>query len=185
MSAQHELTKLRVTKIDAARRQLETAITLWFHEADPVSIHTLACASFQLIYDINAQVGNSQMFPDRVAAELGPTRREHWHKFIREAQNFFKHARRDAPQTFAFNTDQTVIFIFECCQKYYEIAHEDLPLMKLFTFYLRLNDPAIFGYEDPQQDVIDKPSIQRLKSLSKREFFNHVLPIVSGLKTAS
>ena len=30
-----------VTKLDAARRQLRTAIRLWFQEADPVSIHTL------------------------------------------------------------------------------------------------------------------------------------------------
>ena len=40
----NDLQKLHVTKLDAARRQLETAITLWFHDGDPVSIHTLAAA---------------------------------------------------------------------------------------------------------------------------------------------
>src|SRR5207245_10811773 len=34
--------KITVTKLDAARRQLRTAIRLWFEEGDPVSIHTLA-----------------------------------------------------------------------------------------------------------------------------------------------
>ena len=41
----HELRKLAITKLDAARRQLETAITLWFHDADPVSVHTLVMAA--------------------------------------------------------------------------------------------------------------------------------------------
>jgi hypothetical protein len=33
--------KVRVTKLDAAKKQLETAIMLYFHDGDPVSIHTL------------------------------------------------------------------------------------------------------------------------------------------------
>jgi len=185
MSTKHELTKLRVTKIDAARRQLETAITLWFHEADPVSIHTLACASFQLIYDINSQVGGSPMFPDRMAAvETSQARKQYLRKFLREAQNFFKHADKDAPQTFAFNTGQTDVVIFEGCQKYYEITHEDLPLMKLFTFYLRLRDPHMFEGGDPQKHIFDKPGIQRLKKFTKREFFQKVLASLSSYGTA-
>jgi len=34
-----------VTKASAAKSQLETAIQLWFDDADPVSIHTLAVAA--------------------------------------------------------------------------------------------------------------------------------------------
>jgi hypothetical protein len=47
--------KLPVTKLDAARRQLETAITLWFHEADPVSIHALTGAAHNLLCDLNTK----------------------------------------------------------------------------------------------------------------------------------
>ncbi len=177
MPTNHELTKLRVTKIDAARRQLETAITLWFHEADPVSIHTLACASFQLLYDINSQVGGSPMFPDRMEAiEKTEVRKKYLRKFLREGQNFFKHADNDASQTFAFNTDQTEIFIFEACQKYHEIAHEDLPLMKLFHIYVRIHNPNVFEQSDPQKDILDRPGIQKLRGYNRPEFFLKVLP---------
>jgi hypothetical protein len=125
-------------------------------------------------------MGGRPMFPDRVvAAETSPARKEFVRKFIREAQNFFKHAKRDAPQTFAFNTGQTDVVIFEGCQKYYEITHEDLPLLKLFIFYLRLHEPNIFDGPDPQKDLFDKPGIQRLKKLAKREFFQQVLPGLS------
>jgi len=37
--------KLKISKLDAAKRQLETAIRLYFNEADPVSVHTLAGAA--------------------------------------------------------------------------------------------------------------------------------------------
>ena len=50
-----EWKKLPVTKLDAARRQLETGITLWFHEMGPVSIHTLTGAAYKLLYDINTK----------------------------------------------------------------------------------------------------------------------------------
>jgi hypothetical protein len=41
-------TKIVVTKLDAARRQLRTAIHLWFNDGDPVSIHALAFAAYEL-----------------------------------------------------------------------------------------------------------------------------------------
>src|SRR5205814_1397104 len=48
-------TKIPITKLEAARRQIETAITLWFSESDPVSIHTLVSAAHRLVYDINSK----------------------------------------------------------------------------------------------------------------------------------
>ena len=49
--------ELHISKLDAARRQLDTAVRLYFSEADPVSIHTLAAASYQLIVDVNKACG--------------------------------------------------------------------------------------------------------------------------------
>ncbi|MGI8569030.1 MAG: hypothetical protein ACR2KT_08130 [Methylocella sp.] len=48
-------TKLpvRIGKLDAARRQLRTAITLWFNDGDPVSVHTLAYAAYEVIHAIS------------------------------------------------------------------------------------------------------------------------------------
>jgi hypothetical protein len=46
-------TPITVTKLEAARRQLRTAIELWFHSGEPVSIHTLAAAAYQVVHDLN------------------------------------------------------------------------------------------------------------------------------------
>jgi hypothetical protein len=43
-------TKITISKFDAARRQLNTAITLWFADGDPVAIHTLAYAAYEIIH---------------------------------------------------------------------------------------------------------------------------------------
>lgn len=37
--------KIMTSKLGCARRQLQTAVRLYFNDADPISIHTLACAS--------------------------------------------------------------------------------------------------------------------------------------------
>lgn len=48
---------LRLSKLDAARRQLETATKLYFEHGDEVSIHTLAAAAYSVIRDINEHRG--------------------------------------------------------------------------------------------------------------------------------
>jgi hypothetical protein len=44
--------KIKISKLDAARRQLDTAIRLYFMEGDPVSVHTLAAAAFEILKDL-------------------------------------------------------------------------------------------------------------------------------------
>jgi hypothetical protein len=51
----HEHTRtdhLTITKLEAARRQLGTAIVLWFNDDDPVSIHTLVCAAYEIVHTL-------------------------------------------------------------------------------------------------------------------------------------
>ena len=46
------MTGHEITKLDAARRQLDTPIRLFFDNEDSLSIHTLAYASFKILFDI-------------------------------------------------------------------------------------------------------------------------------------
>ena len=48
-----QIPELKIGKLDAARRQLETAIALWFKGGDPVSIHTLAYAAYEIIHTVS------------------------------------------------------------------------------------------------------------------------------------
>jgi hypothetical protein len=46
-------TTIKIGKLDAAKRQLETAITLWFNDGDPVSVHALAFAAYEVIHAVS------------------------------------------------------------------------------------------------------------------------------------
>ncbi|MGZ4990187.1 MAG: hypothetical protein ACXV8S_05435 [Methylobacter sp.] len=84
---------ITVTKIEAAHRQLRSAIELWFADGDPISIHTLAAASHQVIHDLNKRNKGPDLLLDTKFIKS-----EHRKKFvddIKHASNFMKHADRD------------------------------------------------------------------------------------------
>lgn len=44
------ITKItKISKIEAVKRQVNTAIQLYFHQMDPVAIHTLTCAAHEIL----------------------------------------------------------------------------------------------------------------------------------------
>src|SRR5260221_11225206 len=50
-----------ITKLEAARRQLATAIELWFLDGDPISIHTLAFAAHEVVHVIFRKNGGTDL----------------------------------------------------------------------------------------------------------------------------
>lgn len=51
------MEKVTLEKLEVAWRQIDTAITLWFNDGDPVSIRTLACSAYQIVHDVNQKAG--------------------------------------------------------------------------------------------------------------------------------
>lgn len=105
-------SSITVTKIEAARRQLRTAIELWFSDADPVSIHTLSAASYQIIHDLNRKNKGPDLLLDtkRIKDEY---RREFINE-VKNASNFMKHADKGnmgLAKTFDFNPKSNEHFI--------------------------------------------------------------------------
>ena len=48
----HTMTEIRVSKIEAAKRQIELSIRLLFQNEDPIGILTLAAAGFRILRDL-------------------------------------------------------------------------------------------------------------------------------------
>lgn len=42
-----------ISKLDAAQRQLDTAIDLWFRDRDGLAVFTLAYAGFRILFDVS------------------------------------------------------------------------------------------------------------------------------------
>ena len=101
----NEITQTRritVTKLDAARRQLDTAIELSFTDGDPISIHVLAYSSYEIVHRLFRRAG----FKDDLVFDTALLPEDHrgtWNKMIKEAPNFFKHCNRgEANETISF-----------------------------------------------------------------------------------
>ena len=98
-----------VGKIDAASRQLNAAILLWFSEGDPVPIHTLACSAHQIVHDINRQRGGLDLIYDNL--NFKDEYRRQVIKHLKQHYNFFKHADTDADASIEFDSKITEWFI--------------------------------------------------------------------------
>jgi hypothetical protein len=60
---------MELTKLDGARRQLDTAIELYFGERDLVSVHALAAAAFEVVTALRARASHSDDLFDLVVPE--------------------------------------------------------------------------------------------------------------------
>jgi hypothetical protein len=82
-----------LTKIDAARRQLETSIQLFFDAADPVSIFSLASNAWEIIDTLCGIRGVKSLSSE--SQENVPDGKHLKYDYINEPyRNFFKHADR-------------------------------------------------------------------------------------------
>ena len=101
--------RLRISKLDAARRQLDCAIELWAADKDPVSVHTLACAAHQIVYDISAKRGGDHPLFD--SDQIADEHRREFRRLLRKDMTFFKHAERDAEAITEFAPLSSVVYM--------------------------------------------------------------------------
>ena len=99
-------TVLRLTKLDAALRQLSRAIRMHFDEDDPVCTHTLAGAASILLTDLVEHHAPGSTWEQK-AQEDNKLTRSAFFRIARKAQNFLKHARDDPTETIDFNPSDT------------------------------------------------------------------------------
>ena len=91
-----EMDLVPITKLEVANRQMAVAVRLFLNDLDPITVHTLACASRE-IYEKHLVIqGRERMFDMFVG---GGFLAEHpqtavWN-VLNAARNFFKHPGKD------------------------------------------------------------------------------------------
>lgn len=170
---------LIISKLDAARRQLEIAIRLYFQNGDPVSIHTLTAAAYNVICDINnKRGGDSMLIKKKIFEYVKPEFQKEFRDKMNEAENFFKHADRDHDATLTFNPDQSEMLILDACSQYYKLTGENLPLFTVFRGWYMANHPDLFILPEEQARLlsISTPSVLKMGRL---DYFNAILPLAT------
>lgn len=174
-----ETAKLLVSKLDAAKRQLETGISLYFHNADPVSIHTLVAASYNLLRDLNKNNGGKPLFAKELVFDyIKEGYQKEFRTKINAPENFFKHADRDFSESLEFNPKLSETFVLEACSVYFRLTGEDPVLFRVFRAWYIVNNPKLFKF--PKEQLLGIYNVKDdLLSLGRVGFFNETLPILS------
>ncbi|PIZ76619.1 hypothetical protein COY05_00565 [Candidatus Peregrinibacteria bacterium CG_4_10_14_0_2_um_filter_38_24] len=105
---------MRVSKLEAAKTQIETSIRLYFSDGDTVSTHTLTGAANQILRDIGKHRGIDSM-KESFLKMTKPEKVKEMKALLNSTQSFFKHADNDPEGTIDFNPEETYIYLFDCC----------------------------------------------------------------------
>jgi hypothetical protein len=175
-------TTIKISKLDAARRQLETAVRLYFSEADPVSIHTLTSAAYQVLSDLNRVRGGTPMLKEQLPSWVRPDATDKVKHKLNEATNFFKHADRDHEDVLEFRQETSELFLYDAVRKYRELTGETVPVLGVYDIWFWLGPGAGFIL-DPERQVA-RERVRKLHPNSTRaSFFADALPVISSIGT--
>jgi len=169
---------MKITKLDAARRQMDAAIGLYFNEGDEIAVHTLVGAAHILIIDLS-KAAQLQSVIDR---HIKPEMRWKFEGVIRKPQNFLKHAEDDPNETFDFNPHNTGLMLFIDIEMFKELTGSATDAMRAFHMYAS----ATWGraaFEAVPQDALEDPTGIAAR-MTKREFFDFCLSLIARSRTA-
>lgn len=145
-----------ITKQEVVSRQLETAIVFFFSDDDAISIHTLASAASQILYDLCRKIGKPSIrerWQDLIVKE----HQREWHTIVTRAYNFFKHAKNDAFTNLTyFNHRSNMSVLFNACMDYitvYTFSDAPVAVSTYFAWYVAAN-PSFLRHDHPLANVI-------------------------------
>jgi hypothetical protein len=153
---------MAISKIEAAQRQLDCAIRLYFAEDDVISVHTLSRAAFRLLYDIYPTLRDDGFSRDleRLIAQFG------WRSF-NEAANFLKHANTDVDGTLELREEDTQMGIGFAIVLYRRLSTGYTPEMRSFDEWMKVSNPDKFNIPpdpDPEIELAFREAVEFLKT---------------------
>ncbi len=129
------------SKFDVAERQLLQAIQMFFREEDPISIHTLAEASNQVLNDIGGKYGARSFLRDNDS--IRPEKRKEWLQLIFKSRNFFKHADRDKNDIHEFKPMFNDFSLLDGINMYCTIKKKWVPEVLVFQVWFSATYPHL------------------------------------------
>jgi hypothetical protein len=141
------MESIKIPKLEAARRQLDSALALFFQSGDAVSIHTLACAAYDVLDDVNQSRGRIETFVKRRYPQL-PGKLSV--AAINSVRNFFKHADRDPEGELEFFPEMTEPIMADACRTYMDLTGESVAIFHCFLWWFKSRDGEA-GFDFPPE----------------------------------
>jgi hypothetical protein len=175
------MAKLRINKLDAARRQIDAGIRMTFANEDAVAIHSVVSAGHRIIKDLCEQRGDIEsylMFTDWIA----PGCENRFWRQMNSSANFFKHADEDAEQVHEMDTDASDYMLLFAIKWYRDLGNSVSNEMKVFAAWFQLRHPDLLKPEALARMVNDGefyPASSAIRAMSRAESLSLVQPALN------
>jgi len=169
---------ITLSRLDTAKRQLETFIRLYFHSSDPVSMRTLVAAADQLIGDIHAQGGEDCALADYTLQQIKPEQRKAMVAQLKAARQAFTLAdQHQHDAMLVFDPEATEFIALEACVAYASLTGERPPLFQIFQGWMMASRPDIFTVPKDHRALL-KQSLKAYVTTERGAYFNDMLQFV-------
>ena len=170
--------RIAVSKLDVARRQLETAIKLFFYDGDFVSLHTLAAAAFNVLNDLSRQAGeDKKSIRDELLHHVREDKRKVFLDQLRKTENFMKHADRDPDETHSFDPGLSTFFLIDAVRCYWKITGEHTLVTEAYFLWFMTEHPDVFVLAEEYRAMLSVGS-NLLQGIPKNTFLEALLPVL-------
>lgn len=136
-----------ITKPEAARRQVDAAISMLFRNDDPLAVHTVAMAAFRILRDLAKSHGREHTLDSMIRPGM---EKKFWGEF-NNAASFLKHADRDPNGVLSPFSDDTNDTLLVIACTYYELLGNQwtLEMGVLMSWYVSLHPDSLSNSLDP------------------------------------
>ncbi len=101
---------ISISKFDAAKRELEYAIRLFFNYGDVLIIHLISSAAQTILSDIGKASGITSI-KEQINKHVKKEKRKYVQDKLNEAYNFLKHGSKDTKKLLEFNPESNEFVI--------------------------------------------------------------------------
>lgn len=170
---------ITLSKIEAAKLHIESAIWLWFVDGDIVSVQTLATAAHRILHEL-ASLWETSAWP--VTSAYLPQLPEKKRARCDDAASFFKCAKKD--ETYEVSEQWTELSLFDAVLAYGNLADDRCGSALMSTFVVRfgverqdLFVPDVFSLLE--RKISKAFNLERLERLSRIDFLKEFLGYLS------
>lgn len=165
-----------ISKLDASKRQLETAIILFFNYSDPVSLHTLTAAAHTILNDLAKKQQIKSILRWEILSNVKHEKRAEVKKIFTEADRFFKHADKDPNKLLKFYYEPTGFLIWDACYLYQKLSKEITPLMVVFRAWFNTEHYDLLLKQDDQNKFRELSNL--IDHNNRIEYIKEYLPLI-------
>ena len=170
---------VRLTKLEAARRQIESAIWLWFVGDDHVSVHALAAAAHRLLLELAALRETAAWPYSATYLSTSPVKDRHTNSD--DAVTFFNYGKED--ESYQLSEQWTELYLFDAVMAYSGLADDRDASALMSTFVLRfgVQRQDLFvpdAFRLLERRVSKTFNLERLQRLSKIDFLKEFIGVL-------